>query len=78
MPAVNDEALVRELRMARDTLRGDILRVTLLSECQTLNYPVGSIRVAVVEEPGRTKPMQYPNFCIRCRNPLAYVGLQRG
>jgi hypothetical protein len=73
-----DDALVRELRQARDGLRGNILRATAAFSCETRTCPVSLIRVGIVEEIGDTKPYQPSNICPRCRSPLKYRGLEVG
>ena len=76
---VNNAALVRELARVRAAMRGDVLGATIVFECETVNCPVRTIRVAISEDrKGITKPFHPPNLCVRCKFPLRFVGVQVG
>jgi len=77
MSQAGDEALVRELRLVRQTMRGNILRVVASYRCPSDVCPVGLVKLFVAEEPGR-KAFQPPNRCSRCGVAMVYVGLQVG
>ncbi len=76
--SVNSEAFQRELREAREFNRGSILVATITVRCAVATCPVTTIRIGIREEPGQTKVMQLPLTCPRCREPLLYLGLERG
>jgi hypothetical protein len=69
------KALVADLRQARAACRGDVLRATLTFECPEVKCPVHRIQLTVVEEFGRTRPMQPANRCCRCHTALQYICL---
>jgi hypothetical protein len=76
---VNNTALARELARVRSSMRGDILAATVTFECMSPTCPVTIIRAAISEDrKGVTRAFQPPNTCIRCRQPLRFVGLQVG
>jgi hypothetical protein len=76
---VSNLALTRELQRVRSAMRGDILAATVIFECMSPTCPVTIIRCAISEDrKGVTKPFHPPNLCIRCKQPLRYVGLAVG
>ena len=77
MSTAGEDALIRELRQARQFNRGDVSRAEVSFACEALTCPVSLIRPGVMEEISRTKPMQ-GCICPRCRGPLRFVGTERG
>jgi hypothetical protein len=76
---VNNSALVRELARVRSAMRGDILSAVVTFECMVPTCPCTILRVAISEDrKGVTRAFSPPNICIRCKQPLRFVGVQVG
>jgi hypothetical protein len=80
MSAVSREAFQREMTRARETSRGDILKVVAsFAHEDGSPCPVRIVRIFMTEERGRSKPIQIPAYCTRCRLELTrFIGLQVG
>jgi hypothetical protein len=56
----DQEHFQRELSDRRHANRGSIIRLAAHFECTERTCPVTAVRLMIVEELGRTKPMQKP------------------
>jgi hypothetical protein len=74
MSTVGNDAMIHELREARQQSRGVPLRAVMSLECHNKNCCIRVVRVDFSEDLSRL-PMQPHCFCPRCRQPLMFSAL---